>query len=231
MKVAAVCPIWKRPELTRFCLSQWATWDAPGIDFRFVIVGSEGYESMSLTHDTLGARSYYVEHPNKPLGAKFNAGIKAAEDMRPDYVMVMGSDMVVRDSIFADLPLRFGHPFVGVYDMHIYDVPTGTAYYWPGYAGRREGEVIGPCRFYSSRLLDSFSWSPYPASQNRDLDGGADAKLPKPRGIWSHDHALLNIKTPDNITPTRAYRNKVEVPTARLHIAGADFTQLCALEL
>ncbi len=234
MRIAVVTPIWKRRNVTAVCLRYRFAWDVQGIDFEHVIVASpdddERIDTLTLATRGTDTSLYYREADNQPLGAKFNAGVEYARELSPDYVMIMGSDALVHDSIFADYP--WGASFMGVFDTYLYDVATAKAYYWPGYPkptpgkSDRRGQVIGPGRLYAARLLDSIGWRPYPDDFSINLDGEADARLPKPAGIWARDHKMCSIKTEDSITTTRQYKNAREVSTAELYFKGADFTQL-----
>lgn len=225
MKITVVVPIWRRQALTKLCVDYWTGWNVEWADLDFVIVASPGDEVPEFAGDV-----DVIERPNSPLGAKFNAGIRRAYEREASYVMIMGSDVLVKDSLFEEYraAIDVGAQFVGVYDTYLYDVDLASAFYWPGYTNHRRGEVIGPGRLYARSLLRKWECRIYPEKLDRNLDGGADRTLPPPVGLWARDHKMLSVKTPgQQITATENYPGLLFVPTAELHYPGVNFLQLC----
>ena len=129
---------WLKNELTEF-------------DISTVVVGSEGKESEELT-SPFGVE--YIEHKNRPLSEKWEAGIRHTRSMDPDAVIILGSDNFISTSTFRKLcrTVSEGHLFSGLMDMNIYDVNHQTIYHWNGYApsnSSRKWETAGLARCLS----------------------------------------------------------------------------------
>jgi hypothetical protein len=106
IKFGLVTPVWRRYELTRVCMMQRAEMvkglrEKYGIECVVVYVGDEPEHEGA-------AREYgfeWVEHDNKGLGAKWNAGYKRARDLGCTHVMAMGSDGFLHESVIGEAPL------------------------------------------------------------------------------------------------------------------------------
>lgn len=201
-RVAVITPIWKRPHITRLVFDQWRTWSADGFTFEHVIVGSEGEESRALAGDF-----HYIEHENQPLGAKFNASVSYCKQLDFDYLMPMGSDQIVKDTIFAEyVPhIDAGRRYIGVQDLYVLDVKLPTVGYWPGYTNHRRGQPIGPGRMIRRDLVEELGWRLYADDLSKGLDGSMDSRVKCEALIHGRRHGMTSIKTEDSITKTNQH--------------------------
>jgi hypothetical protein len=87
VSVIFVVPAHGRTDLAAVCLTQLRRTCDALTDATAVVVADD--ENL----DTAAALGFHVvEHPNTPLGAKWNAGYIAAADLGADYVIPIGSD-------------------------------------------------------------------------------------------------------------------------------------------
>jgi hypothetical protein len=161
MKLALVVPVWRRFALTNQILTYYHALELPGASVRLVIVGSEGRRSRAV------ARGLdYVEAPNAPLDAKYDAGIEAAgrlTDFRPDAVALVGSDDFFTPRYFQWGLERIGRGagLVGLRDLLLVDLLRTRILYWPGYRGDRAGAPVGSGMMWSAAMLDAVGWRPF----------------------------------------------------------------------
>lgn len=216
--IVAVAPFWKRDTTAALFMAHMAAHKAEaakvGVGLTVVVVGSEGEDSAALA-----GRHHYVESPNLPLGAKFNAGFLRARDLDPDYVMVLGSDTFFRPSVWkmARVSYMESNPdMLGYLDLYMYDLNTREAVYWAGYKGVREGEPIGPLRMLSHRLLEHLEWAPYDPTLSRNLDASMTKKLEGTPfttfGIVGGDDAMIvSLKESGSVTKIDMFPDAVPV--------------------
>lgn len=226
-KVCVVAPTWRRPLIaTLFCqqLVRWRKYifnnEIP-IDLRAFIVGSEVDESQNMVEYAFRGTPgfHYTEFPNQPLGRKFNAGVKMAQTIGADYVMILGDDAFCLPTVFNDLALAFsdGVKYIGCRDLYSWDYAMGFAHYWPGYKGKREGEPIGSGRVIHSSLLDEFDWLPYDDLKNKNLDYSMTQRLGEMADLrlldMGLDHMMTTVKGDNNITDMYKFEGVVPVET------------------
>jgi hypothetical protein len=144
-----------------------------------LVVGSEGDLSKELTEE-YGVK--YLEYDNNPVSNKFSAGMKALRGYGPDYVMILGSDDIISDSLIEkylwdieDKPWDV----IGITDSYYLALHPKRAWfnhavYWPGYAKKT---IIGYARCWSARLLDAVDWAPWPDGLNSGLDFAASMHI------------------------------------------------------
>ena len=209
-----------------FCKRMEAVRDNTAIET--LIVGSEGSVSEDI------ARQYghhYVEHENKPLSYKFNAGMRDLREHSPDYVMILGSDDIASDSFFdAHVALADGYRYgvIGVHDLYFMGLHDkrwgfGVCGYWNGHKKRK---MLGVGRMVSSDILDSCDWTPWYDSRNAGMDAALSKTIQKAGaqgvnvssvifGIKNHHHLLIDIKTRGNISSM-----------SNFELEGVDYTKL-----
>lgn len=211
MKIAVCAPVWGRPALRDKFLDHMLMHQEYlaecGVDMSVAISGSEGQESMGPVVD----RGFnYIEAPNKPLGAKFNAALFLAEmSHAPDYFCFTGSDTFVDPSVWKQVlaMIEDGERYIGVTDAYLINWsgkgnPHGAAY-WPGYwlsNPQRSGEPIGPMRFIHRSLMPE-DMQLYDQRISSSLDASASRKLPKCTTFESKPHRLVSCKEELSITP------------------------------
>lgn len=104
MRIRILIPLWKRPEVTRFCFENVKRLQAESeheIEVSCVLSEPEFIEMCT----EFGFNWTFAL--NLPLGDKINTGIKSTLKYKYDYLMVMNSD----DVIEAELIDRYYKPF------------------------------------------------------------------------------------------------------------------------
>lgn len=160
-----------------------------------------GHEpAAKLLADDLGVE--WVEHPNSPLGAKWNAGFYACKRHNPDAVLYAGSsDWVL--PIYISNAVRLieeqGFEIVGSYGCRFVDVAkTIRSALWKGYDPLVRNETIGIGRVLSKSLLDRIDWHPFNGSLDNSLDRSMTDRVAKVNGKEATGFgggALLSIST------------------------------------
>jgi glycosyltransferase involved in cell wall biosynthesis len=112
LKIAVVIPLWKRPEVTKFCFDKLIEMISKSKHEIKVTcaISEEIYESVC---DKYGFDWVQVE--NFPLGHKINTGIKKALESEFDYLMMMNSDDVIDVRLIDEVyePF-FDKPYFGI---------------------------------------------------------------------------------------------------------------------
>ena len=160
---------------------------------------------------------YYTEYPNSPLGRKWNAGMQAMSRLKPDYVMIMGSDDFITDDTMKYILDHCGEfDTIGMRDCYFYDAPTDRLGYWAGFTAKhRIGESMGLCRTISKRVLNQMNWQLWYGNANAGLDWLMTQKLNrikysrhvfslKEQGLFAVDY-----KTKDNICAFNLYDTEI----------------------
>lgn len=210
MRLAIHIPIWKRPELTTRVLAYYQQFDA-----EIVVIGSEGDVSREMAGD-----HHYVEAPNEPLSAKFNAGMRYCRDLDVDGVLCVGSDDIITPALWKWVS-EDEDDIRGVLDSYLVSMVEKKAYYWSGYEGPREGETVGAGRRLSRSLLDRLDWSPWRGDLDRGCDSGMSEKLRKLDVTVRAAHmaeagAIACLKTNENLNLIDAHDNLTPVHFDRL---------------
>ena len=218
MKIVVVTALWKRPNLTRLVFKRYAAVkrDLAGVvDIEFVAVGSERASSSSLAaREGWG----YVEAPNRPLGAKWNAARPAVRAHDPDGMVVVGSDDWLSTPAFRFYVegLRAGVPLMGFRDIYFLYWQTGRTLYFGGYQHpSRVGESLGLGRCLSRESLEALRWQPWWNSLNRGLDYSMMRSLRKRHPVVKDQARIvrmadvgacaIDIKTPVGICKVQSY--------------------------
>jgi len=179
-KLGVLTCLWQRHELTDVVLGWYGRLKgdlAPHLDLELLAVGSERETSRSLAERNGFA---YIERPNSPLGAKWNAGLGAMEGLRLDAVVIVGSDDVVSGSLFrlyADA-ISQGIKYMGLADMYFLELASRTLCFWPGYPpGIRHRETLGLGRCLHVDLIQANQWQLWDNWLERGLDGSMTRRL------------------------------------------------------
>lgn len=175
-----------------------------------VAVGSEGATSKALAKKHGWS---YLEHPNKFLSDKWNAGVRLAKTLKPDAVLILGSDDVMSIPLlehYAGLVNKVH--YAGLLDIYFLDASSFRAIHFLGYIDKhRKGETVGAGRLLSSTLLDQLNWTPWAPKLRRSLDASMTQKIKKLK-VKCHAFrmnqvkggALIDIKTGTNIGTFKA---------------------------
>lgn len=186
-------PIWKRPEITRICLRNLQLLDQ---DILCIVSRTEDADLL----DSLNVP--YTWHPNDYLGAKWNAGLLYAQDLEWDHIVTLGSDDVVKASLF-DFYARHDDQEVIITDK-IYFIDTLS-----GRASIISRARIGAGRRISRKIIERLNYKLWSDTLSQSLDcdsngninraGFATAEtrtephitgLKSNTNIWTYDHTL-----------------------------------------
>lgn len=165
MKIQIVIPVWKRPEVTRFCFERLQEMIvSTEHTFNVLCVISEP-EYIQIC-ESFGFD--WVSCDNNPLGNKINHGIKHALKMFEfDYLMMMNSDSVIKSELFKFYePLfKIKHPFFGVNKVTFVNFYTDEAKDFT-----YEFSIIGPAKCIHYDVVEKLNGNLYRSELNRCLD-------------------------------------------------------------
>lgn len=190
MKIHVLTACWKRPEITRICFEGIKRL---GLEATAAI-SEESYIPMC---EEYGINWVMVQ--NRPVGNKWNAGMGEALKKDWDYVMILGSDDIVSDSL-----LDLYKPYMGKYYMFgvdsCYFYHKGTIKYLRNYKDSLQMSV-GAGRMLYRGLVENCK--PLWPKQNRSLDGGS-LRIIRSKGYDEHviylgDAVILDIKSDENL--------------------------------
>ena len=131
MKILIYTPIWKRPEVVRDWLRSLKRLPKHKL---LVVLSPEDPNYWDIYH-MLPDSTYYIDHENTPFGAKKNAGMKAARQIKWDYLMELNSDSIVNPKLF-DLYRPYMSrkvPFFGLNNLYAVDYATKKSLFVPNY--------------------------------------------------------------------------------------------------
>lgn len=211
MRIVIVSAIWKRPEIFKlFASGVHELKKTFNVDC--VVAGSEGIVSREIV-EREGFK--YIEVANDPLARKHNFAVREARRMRPDYLLMMGSDDIVTPEALEVYiqHAKKGIDFIGVTDFYFWDYVTKKASYWGGYVDGRKGHTAGAGRMISANLMGKWGWMPFENKHSRILDDSIQQKLKSTRHK-SHTFSLkengvfaVDIKSDVNMTPFELWPN------------------------
>ncbi len=204
MKLGILSALWGRPELTRLFLDRMEHLKnelgvVPGV------VGSDN----QFREDCEKRGVLYTDHINKPLGLKWNHGIKLFQDTDVTHIMILGSDDFVSDD-FIEFSMEFAEDkdFTGCLDMYMYGAHPKRRGWRQLFYFRYPGLLVGPGRVYSRRIIDGMNWKPWGSNRNSGLDGSIAKSVKmlgghvKKKSFIMKDEGLfmVDIKTSGNIS-------------------------------
>jgi len=168
MKAIILITMWKRPEITEYVFKHYHKMQkelASEMELTLLAVGSEG----KISRDIAEKNGFdYLAFPNRPLNRKYNAGFLFAERYNPDMVFFVDSDAIISKEYFQAMKTRSQPKTVfGLLDYYFLDLLGRKLGYWSGYPkGMRHGDVVGPARCFSKKVLDKISWQILPSVLN-----------------------------------------------------------------
>lgn len=210
MKTVVVLAIHRRPVITRATL-QWLK-NLP-IGPEVVCVGDSSIERAIAQQ----AGVHYVEHENRPLSAKYQAGIAYTKSLKPDFVMTAGSDSWVTPLWFQEaisFLIETDADVTGKSNFALWNIEE-MRLILRGYPAWREHEPDGNGRIITAAGLEKLGWVLYPDTWRSDngIDG-ASHKLSVERGLDvqvmndANEEWVMEIKAPKRykaINPFSAY--------------------------
>jgi hypothetical protein len=226
--IALLTAVWRRVALTEVVFAHYAqmTHDVKDrVRLSLVAVGSEGYVSKRRA-DRYGWT--YVEYPNAPLGAKWNAGLPAVRALEADAILIVGSDDLLNAPVIETYAkaLREGVRYMGLQDLYFYDQPSDRTVHWPGYTGKRAGESAGLGRCIHRSYLDAVDWTLWEDTREHGLDGSMrttlaplldePARAPERRAYRCGDHGMMavDVKTRTNMWQFSHFADHQGLPAA-----------------
>lgn len=153
-------PLWKRPEITRICLENLIHFE------QSILCIVSRTEDAELCYEM---KVPYCWHPNEQLGAKWNYGLKAAEELEWDYMVTLGSDDIVKASLF-ELYATTDQDILITDKIHFIEISTGRATLMT--RGR-----IGAGRRISRRAIERCGYKLWTENRNQSLDMDSNATL------------------------------------------------------
>jgi hypothetical protein len=181
LKTIAVIPVKGRLPLLRVTLSRLHEKNR----VEHIICVGDTEEERKLCN-SCGAE--FVEHPNNPLGKKWNAGFLKAKVYNPDFIVYVGSSDWLSDNwVNTMLPYAEKHLLVGkrdFYMLHYYRTWLIREHkiklaLWPHYPkdSPRFDEPIGIGRILSREFLECVNWMPFDDWRNDAMDACMWRKL------------------------------------------------------
>ena len=151
---------------------------------RVICVGDN--EDECAVARSIDNRVEWVNYPNKPLGAKWNAAFAASKQYDPDAVLFVGSsDWLTDNWIEVGLNDLQTCDMVGRMDFMLLDISRHHKMrmcHWHGYTEKaRQNEPIGIGRMLGRNILRKMNYRPFEGR----LDNGLD---------WSMYQQVLRLK-------------------------------------
>jgi hypothetical protein len=166
---------------------------------RVILIGHEP-EAMKIANET---GCDFINMPNNPLGAKWNAGFQAAQNYDHDAVLFAGSSDWISDDYLTLCEKHIDqHAMIGKFGCHFADVRNSKVrlVYWPGYTDAyRKNETIGIGRVLSKSLLRKINYKPFTDDKNNSMDYMMQQQVRLNYGkikiLHQNDGVLLSIST------------------------------------
>lgn len=178
-------PIWKRPEITRICLENLIHFE------QSILAIVSRTEDAELCYEM---KVPYCWYPNEQLGAKWNHGLKIAKEYDWDHLVTLGSDDIVKESLF-NLYSTTDQDVLITDKIHFIEVSTGRATLLT--RGR-----IGAGRRISRRAIERCGYNLWTDSRNQSLDMDSNGALGRAGFACAEvntDPHVIDLKTGTNI--------------------------------
>jgi hypothetical protein len=207
LKIQIVIPIWKRPEVTRFCFEGLLKMkEETKHEIKVLCVISELYYKEIC--EDYGFEWIFCD--NKPLGRKNNIGIKHSLGNDWDYLMMMNSDDIIK----AELLDKWYQPlfdkqvdFFGI--SKVTYVKFGT---WEARLVEYGHAILGIGKCIRREVVERLKGELYPSDLNRLLDDNMLTKMMKHKvghTIVRYEGQLaMDFKSETNIWPWDHFAKK-----------------------
>jgi hypothetical protein len=204
MKILILTTAYGRPKVFVSFLKYYLRIKKAYPQIECLVVNSEGVlENMCNV-----AGVHYLSWKNRPLGGKWNAGLRYAKNLEWDYLLIMGSDDITNTEIF-DTYERWAiadYDLIGFKDAYFYDMPTKNLRYWSGYENQRKGEPTGAGRLIKRSVIEKLNYELWDGTKEKYLDSSMTKKLRplklkyKVLSLRETGDFLMGIKSAGNIT-------------------------------
>jgi hypothetical protein len=208
LKIQVVIPLWKRPEVTRFCFDELKKlMSQTKHELRVLCVISEA--DYIKVCDEYGFNWIYAD--NNPLGEKINKGIRRALEFKGwDYLMMMNSDDVIK----ADLIDKYYEPFFESREK-FFGISSVTYVNFYTKEARQfdyEYSVLGIGKCIRRDVVEELKGALYRPELNKCLDDTMMDNLMKikvyPRMVRYEGMLAMDFKSDVNIWPWEKFKNK-----------------------
>jgi len=184
-RILIIIPVKGREEVTNLCTGE--------------LVSHIQYASYSA----IRARLKYVESldDNETLGAKLNRALDECKEEPFDYLMVLGSDDLLRRQIWLYITTAIAErlQFFGFNECYVYDRINHRAKIW-----NYGPATIGAGRCISRKLVEQCGWELWDNAKSNGIDNSMDAMVMRKAGAYAHIIPTLypvicDIKDGDNL--------------------------------
>lgn len=174
LKIVIYIALWKRKEVTEMCFKALEALKQRE-DFEievFCVVSESG--SVDLCKEYGYA---WVWAENSPLSNKLNTGLQALKNKKFDYLLQLGSDDLISDSIldFYKGEFEAGTEYFGLKEYFMIEPSTKRAKWW-------EYDInhpIGAGRCFKRDLLEKMNWTLWSEGKEKGLDTDSDINIIK----------------------------------------------------
>lgn len=208
MKIQIVIPLWKRPNVTRFCFDELLKMMAESKhEYRVLCVISES--CYIPVCDSYGFNWIYAD--NNPLGEKINKGIKRALEFKGwEYLMMMNSDDVIKPELIDKYYQPFfesKEKFFGISRVTYINFYTNEARQFD-----YEYSVLGIGKCIRRDVVEQMKGNLYRSELNKCLDDTMMDNLMKikvyPRMVRYEGMLAMDFKSETNIWPWEKFKDK-----------------------
>lgn len=210
MKIQIVIPLWKRPEVTKFCFKELKKLIAESKHELNVLCVISEPEYINVC-ESFGFN--WVEAPNNPLGEKINKGIKAALKCQWDYLMMMNSDNVIKAELIDKIYEPFfekSEKFFGISSVTYVNFYTQEARQFD-----YEYSVLGIGKCIRRDVVEQLKGNLYRPELNKCLDDTMMDNLMQikvyPRMVRYEGMLAMDFKSEVNIWPWEKFKDKGKV--------------------
>lgn len=224
IKLLVFTALWKRPHIARICFHGINRLRRhPDYDITAFAVISE--KEMIPLCEEFGVK--WLMHDNQPLGRKKNAGLMFCQRFDFDWMMEIGSDDLVLNSLLDDYkPLTERHPFFGICDICFVDSTDGEC---NRYVNRQT--MFGAGRMIRRDVLQRHKWKIWPDDAVNVLDGKSLSVITEKFNIpytmlRPIDYPqVIDIKSEVGIWPFEAFRGvKYDITDLYEHLSSSEIT-------
>lgn len=222
MKLLFFIPVWKRPEITEICF-MGINRLRESFDVDALAVLSE--EDMRPLCEKYNIR--HCMYKNFPLGEKKNYGLTQALDLEWDYLIEIGSDDLVKDSLLKSYEPYFGvKPVIGASEFLHLNSKTGECRAF-------KSMIHGAARAISRETIERFEklWTD---THNKGLDKNA-TNLLATNGVMgkrvSGEPNVIDIKSDVNIWKFNKRGSKYPFEKAMIGLSEQEVTAIKRLNV
>jgi hypothetical protein len=171
--------VYKRYELTKFCINQWLL--SPIYKIIVVYSYDEDYNNLKNINDD---RLILVKYENLPLSNKWNFSVLSAKKYNPDAIMIMGSDDVFIDTYISKIKYYINRNVDYISNnkwLNCWYFNNKVVISSEKYINRITNDGLGSGRVYSANVLKNINWNLYlfTIPINKKLDGTSFSKINK----------------------------------------------------